>query len=217
MRASWGEAAGAAAEDRVAPAHAMVPCADGYMPSWTWQRDHPGATAEDAKTFYSDWASCQQWRSRQQSRLQRDWGLAECWQRSERLVAQRAVDSEAAIFLEQRETAYRNSCVAEGSAHTADGAEAELCQDALNAVNAADAAEKEAIAAQLVSDAAFATQLAAGEGAAAEAEDSTIVCTICCSEAELIPLSCSDQHKMCYACIVDCRGKCPFCRGRYEQ
>lgn len=34
-RASWGEAAGATAEDRVAPAHAMVPCADGYRPSWT--------------------------------------------------------------------------------------------------------------------------------------------------------------------------------------
>jgi len=52
----WGEAPGAAdAEDRAAPAPAMVPCTDGYMPSWRWQHDHPGSSGEDAKTCYSDW------------------------------------------------------------------------------------------------------------------------------------------------------------------
>ena len=165
----WGEAPGADdAEDRAAPAPAMVPCADGYMPSWQWQHDHPGSSGEDAKKFYSDWASCQQWHSRQQSRLRRDWDVVERCQRAERLEAQRAIDDEAATFIAQRETAYRDSYVTVEAANTADGAEAELFQDALNAADAADAAEKEAIAAQLVTDAAFAAQLAAGDEGAAE-------------------------------------------------
>ena len=137
------------------------------------------------------------------------------------LEAQRADNDEAAAFLARLETARRDSYITPEAANAADCAEAELIQDVLRAADAADATEEEAIAAQLAADAAFAAQRAADDAEAAEAEDSAVTCGICFDEAELIQLNCSTQHsskcKLCNACFNKCAGKCPFCRGEYQQ
>ena len=116
--------------------------------------------------------------------LRRDWDAAKLWQRAEMLEAQRADDDEAAAFLAQLRTACRDSYITAEAANAADGAEAELIQEALRAADAADAAKEEAIAAQLAADAAFAAQLAADDEGAAGAEDSAVMCGICYDKAE---------------------------------
>ena len=131
----------------------------------------------------------------------------------------------SSILGHELETARRDSFITLEAADAADGAEAELIQDALRA---ADAAEEEAsarataaaIAAQLAADDAECLRRAAVKEAE-EAKDSAVTCGVCFEEGELIQLNCSTQRsskcKLCNACVNRCAGKCPFCRGEYQQ
>ena len=139
--------------------------------------------------------------------------------------AQRADDEEAAASLAQLDTARRDSFITLEAANVADGAKAELVQDALRAAQAAEEeasarATAAAIAAQLAADDAECLRRAAVKEAE-EAEDSAVACGVCLEERELTQLNCNTQRsskcKLCNTCFNRCAGKCPFCRGECRR
>ena len=214
----WGGAADAEGGAAPAEEHGEWWHRDNYIPRWRWHQYHDGATEEDAKEFYSDWAACERWHRRQQDRLRRDWDAAEDWQRAEMLEVQHAADEEAAVYLAELNTALRNSLVASGGvAGAAEAAEAEMVEDA---VRAAEGAEAEAnaratlatIAALTAADAAEAAAAPAEAAAEAAAEEAT--CPICLEIRACIVLlpCCEKKQKMCCQCYTQVQ-ICPFCRA----